>query len=184
MLIIEPGDRVKHSLEGDGTVLRKINGRLLDVLFDESSGVGMFIEATSKNIEAVNGKAVNKRLLKWRPANYSEMSNRNFSDAQTLFLKEHVARITYRPHPFNFEKFKEDYASLTGVICPLTETNRHESAYSDCAEIYFDCYPPSGLFEFSVKQQGNFWFTENVGLAWVLLKEGFHFSSPRVAGVA
>lgn len=176
MLNFTVGDRLTHSLNGEGTILRTGIGskqNLLDVLFDEGSGVGQFIESASKNIEAVNGKPVSQRLIKWRPTNYVAAANRYFSEEQIEFLKSHVSRITYRPHPYSFEKFITDYESVTGSSCPMKETNRHESAYSDCAEIYFDNPLPMGLFEFSVKQQGGQWFTENVGLAWVLFKTGF-----------
>lgn len=189
MLNFEIGDRITHAIEGEGTVKRFVGDKLLDVLFDESPEVGKFIERTSKNIEALNGKPVSKRLIKWRPENYVEASNRDFSLEQLEFLKRHVTRITYRPHPYSFSKFAADYEVVTGVQCPMAETNRHESAYSDCAEIYFSSYPPVGLFEFKVKQDGSQWFTENVGLAWVLFKNGFQVSAPnevceRVAGVA
>jgi len=182
MLTYATGDRIVHALEGEGTILRVGIGpkqNLLDVLFDESGGVGKFIEKTSKHIEAINGKRVSQRLIKWRPTNYVEASNRDFSTEQLEFLKNAVTRITYRPHPYSFEKFVTDYESVTGTTCPMKETNRHESAYSDCAEVYFSQYPPSGLFEFTVKQIGDQWFTENVGLAWVLFKSGFFVSAPK-----
>lgn len=176
MMKFEAGDRIRHSQNGEGTVKRVgigPKGNMLDVLFDESSGVGQFIESSSKNIEAVNGKAVNRRLLEWRPTNYTALTGRGFSDEQMSFLQQFVSRIIYRPHPYSFDKFKSDYAAVTGVQCPMTETNRHESAYSDCAEIYFSSYPPVAMFEFKVKQQGELWFTENVGLAWALFNAGF-----------
>src|ERR1700719_3672194 len=155
MLSYTVGDRIVHALEGDGTVLRVGVGpkqNHLDILFDESAGIGRLIEKTSKHIEAVNGQAVCRRLATWRPTDYVNASNRDFSNEQLEFLKSFVTRITYRPHPYNFEKFVTDYETVTGSACPMTETNRHESAYSDCAEIYFSQYPPPGLFEFSVKQ--------------------------------
>ena len=176
MLTFTTGDRLTHSLNGEGTVLRIGLGAkksLIDVLFDEGSGVGQFIDAMSKNIVALNGAPVSPRLIKWRPTNYVAAANRDFSDDQLDFLRAHVSRITYRPHPYSFDRFVTDYEAVTGASCPMKQTNRHESAYSDCAEIYFDCYPPAGLFEFALKQQGEQWFTENVGLAWVLFRTGF-----------
>src|SRR6266702_2387970 len=172
MLSYKIGDRLMHAQEGEGTILRFVGEKLLSILFDEGSGVERLIERTSKNIEALNGKPISKRLIKWRPANYLEASNRDFSEEQWEFLKSSVTRITYRPHPYSFSKFITDYEAVTGTICPLKETNRHESAYSDCAEIYFSSYPPMELFEFKVKKEGEQWFTENVGLAWVLFKSG------------
>lgn len=189
MISYNVGDRLTHATEGEGTILRTDVGpkkNLLDVLFDEGAGIGKFIEKASKYIEAVNSVAVSRRLMKWRPTNYVDASSRDFSSEQYDFLKNFVIRITYRPHPYNFSKFVSDYERVTGSVCPLKETNRHESAYSDCAEVYFSSHPPQGLFEFSVKQDGEQWFTENVGLAWVLFKSGFSLSVPyeRVAGVA
>lgn len=180
MISFEIGDRIRHSQEGEGTVLRVgvgPKGNMLDVLFDEGAGVGKFIESVSKNIEAVNGNVVNRRLLEWRPTNYTALTTRDFSEEQMNFLQHFVSRITYRPHPYSFDKFVTDYEAVTGTTCPMDRTNRHESAYSDCAEIYFSSYPPVGLFEFKVKQDGEQWFTENVGLAWVLFKAGFHVSA-------
>lgn len=173
MINISVGDRITHSSEGEGTVLRKVGTKLIDVLFDEDNGVGKFIELASKNIETINGKPINRRLAAWRPTNYVAASNRYFSEPQLEFLKNHVTRIVYRAHPYNWDKFKIDYEITTGQVVPFSETNRHPSAYADCAEIYFNSYPPVGLFEFKVKQQGDLWFTENVGLAWVLFKVGF-----------
>ncbi len=170
------GDRIGHAEYGEGTITRTGIGSkrdLLEVVFDEESEVGKFIQETSKHIEAVNGKPVNRKLVDWRPADYIAASNRYFSERQSLFLKNFLIRITYRPHPYSFEKFVTDYETVTGAACPLTQTNRHESAYSDCAEIYFSAPPEAGLFEFQVKQAGELWFTESVGLAWSLFRTGF-----------
>lgn len=182
MLSFEIGDRIRHSQNGEGTILRigvGPKGSLLDVMFDENAGVGRFVESVSKNIEAVNGVAVNRRLLKWKPTNYSVLAARDFSEEQMSFFQQFVSRITYRPHPYSFEKFISDYESVTGAECPMDSTNRHESAYSDCAEVYFSSHPPVGLFEFKLKQDGDQWFTENVGLAWALFRAGFRVSVPK-----
>lgn len=178
MISFNAGDKVVVS-GVEGTVLRFPYFQHADkMLVDfEDGSSGKVIQV--KSISAVNGSAVNQQLLKWKTADYQAMPSGDFTEDQLAFLKTFVSRITYRPHPYNFDKFVGDYEAVTGTECPMSTTNRHESAYSDCAEIHFSSFPPAGLFDFNLKQDGEQWFTENVGLAWALFRAGFQVSVPK-----
>jgi len=117
MLTINVGDRITHSQEGEGTVLRIVNLKLLDVVFDDDAGTRRFIEIASKNIEAVNGTrlvpTVN-RSAKYKPVRPSELSSL-FLETLTATKEQVKIRVLYPKHA---EERVQDIFSSAGVSLP------------------------------------------------------------------
>lgn len=175
-LDIHVGDRITHDLDGEGVVTRTGVGPkkdLIEVMYEDNE-FPRFVDPASKHIEVLNGSKITRRQSKWKVPEYAvDATSQHFNSDELAYFTVAVTRVVYRPHPWNLDKFKTDYEAVTGTICPLQGTNRSDTAWDDCAEIFLSVYPPSGMISEPLKQSGDLWYFESVSTAWKLFSCGF-----------